>query len=96
MADSLEWNNQSDVSNQSVTSAHPIRYPREASYFAAACAILFVIVGILGTKKTEGRKKKSSPAGFLSLFLCSMRETGNILSGYEQLYLIQFVCVVHR
>ena len=51
-----QWNNinndsslTADVFNESVTSAHhPIRYPREASYFAAACAILFVFIGIGG------------------------------------------------
>lgn len=46
-----QWNNTptADVYNESVISAHhPIRYPREASYFAAACAILFVIIGIGG------------------------------------------------
>ena len=74
MADSLEWNNQSDVSNQSVTSAHPIRYPREASYFAAACAILFVIVGILGTKN-RGEKEKKQPCGFSLSF--SLFDEGN-------------------
>ena len=68
MADSLEWNNQSDVSNQSVTSAHPIRYPREASYFAAACAILFVIVGILGTKKKQRGERKKAALRVFSLF----------------------------
>jgi hypothetical protein len=54
-----QWNNMNndssltaDVYNESVTSAHhPIRYPREASYFAAACAILFVFIGIGGKKK---------------------------------------------
>ncbi|XP_046463209.1 protein trapped in endoderm-1-like [Daphnia pulex] len=57
-----QWNNMNnndslittaDVYNESVTSAHhPIRYPREASYFAAACAILFVFIGIGGNSLT--------------------------------------------
>lgn len=63
MEDSIvasEWNNDSaapasvDVFNESVTSVHPIQYPREASYFAAACAILFVLIGIGG----KGKKNK--------------------------------------
>ncbi|KAK4030189.1 hypothetical protein OUZ56_023165 [Daphnia magna] len=60
MEDSLtssanQWNNTplADVYNESVISAHhPIRYPREASYFAAACAILFVLIGIGGNSLT--------------------------------------------
>jgi hypothetical protein len=60
-APASQWNNMNnndslittaDVYNESVTSAHhPIRYPREASYFAAACAILFVFIGIGGKLK---------------------------------------------
>jgi len=41
----MDWN----VTNTTTTATKAaINYPREASYFAAACAILFVVIGIGG------------------------------------------------
>lgn len=45
-----EWSHDVATSmNGNSTNETVVQYPREASYFAAACAILFVFVGIIGT-----------------------------------------------
>lgn len=46
--DQEDWTSVNSSNGDDANVGTTIHYPREASYFAAACAILFVIVGIGG------------------------------------------------
>ena len=45
--ETMDSNNYSDGANETDVKSY-IHYPRAASYFAAACAIVFVIIGVAG------------------------------------------------